>query len=213
MGGDVFSEVAIDLEGLRFEFEGEVGDGLGEVVVKHEGGDGYEETGCGGDEGFGDAGGDDAGSAHALGADVGEGADDAFAGSEETDEGGDGGDGGEDGEVLFEAGEFAAQGEGHDALGVFAFGISSGGDLGEDHGGEGRFAGLAFGEGGGVIAGEEGLIDGVSEVEGGGAYFFEEGEAFEDDADAEDGHDDEGGHGEAAGEDPVEEHRMLSVRG
>jgi hypothetical protein len=57
------------------------------------------------------------------------------------------------------------------------------------------------------------LIDGVSEVEGGGAYFFEEGEAFEDDADAEDRHDDEGGHGEAAGENPVEEHRMVRVRG
>jgi hypothetical protein len=55
-----------------------------------------------------------------------------------------------------------------------------------------------------VVIGEEGLIDRISEIEGGGPYFFEEREAFEDNADAEDGHDDEGCHGEAAGENPIE---------
>ena len=84
------------------EFEGEFGVALGEVVVGPDGGEGDEESGGGGEKGFGLRG---DGGGHAggfLGAAAGEAMDHANGGAEKAEGGGDGGDGREGPEVAAE---------------------------------------------------------------------------------------------------------------
>jgi hypothetical protein len=77
----------------------------GELVVADERGDGDDEPGGGGDEGFRDAGGDGAEGGCAGGAEAVEGVDDTHDGAEQADEGGSVGDGGEPGHARFHGGE------------------------------------------------------------------------------------------------------------
>src|SRR4051812_42011589 len=53
--GGFLTQIAIDLESVGLQFEGEVGDCLGEVVIEHQRGNGHQQTRRCADQRFGDA--------------------------------------------------------------------------------------------------------------------------------------------------------------
>jgi len=105
------------------------------VVVSNESGDGGEESGGRGDQGFGNARSDGAKAGATCGAESGKGVNDAPDGAKEADERSDAGGGGQPGHSLFDAadffggGELHADGDGLQRLEFLRCGIAGTGDL------------------------------------------------------------------------------------
>ncbi len=106
ISGEGFFDLGGEFVGESVEALGEITDVLEKIVVGDEGGDGGEQSGGGGNEGFGDAGGDGAQASRTGSAEARKSINDAPDSPEETDEGSDAGGGGKPRHPLFDAADF-----------------------------------------------------------------------------------------------------------
>jgi len=113
ISGEGFFDLGCEFEGEGVETLGQVANILEKIVVGDESWNRGKETGGGGDEGFGDAGGDGAETGGAGSAEAGEGIDDAPDRAEQSDEGSDTSGRGEPGHAFFDAAHFVGGGELH----------------------------------------------------------------------------------------------------
>src|SRR5882724_3416970 len=105
-----------EIEGEAFHLRRPVLHAVDEVVVAHDRGNGGAEAGGGGDQGLGDAGGDDGEARRALLPDAVEGAHDAPYGAEEADERRRAGGGGEEGKIALHSRHLDGGGAPHRAI-------------------------------------------------------------------------------------------------
>jgi hypothetical protein len=185
---------------------GELAEAGGELVVAHDGGDGDDEAGGGGDEGFRDARGDGAEGGGAFCTEAVEGVDDAHDGAEEADERADLGDGGQPGHAAFHGAEGFAGGclgGALEALGVGRYAAAAAlalvlvVDFVED---SDEWAGLELVGDGGDFREAAGLAEGADEAAVLGVGCFEGAPLGDHDGPGEDAHDDEEAeHGERGG--------------
>ena len=210
-GRDVGGGVLDGVEELAAEVVhagGEVAELAGELVVADDGGDGDEDAGGGGDEGFGDTWGHRAEGGCTGGAEAVEGVNDAPDGAEEADEGRGVGDGGKPGDAGLHEGEGFARGGGGGAFepdGIAGEAAAVGlavvlvVDFGED--GDQRRGAELLG-GGGDFGQAAGFTEGAQEAGGLVARGGEGAELGEDDGPGEEAHNgeqDEDAEGDGAG--------------
>lgn len=196
-----------------FDFEFDFVGPAVEEALWDDGGEGDDEADGGGEEGFGDAGGDDAAAATDTAGigEAGEGGDHAGDGAGHAEEWGGDADGGEDVEAFVDDGHGLGAVVFHDladdeahGLGAFffTFELVVGAEAGEDDGGDGPAGGAALGDGGGDVVVAEVVEDFRGERAGVDAAVVAEGEpAVIDDGEADEAAHHEWNHEWAAIED------------